>query len=284
MITDAETNFVYFSELLRQKPDYRLFHEQLISILQKHNIQYNYLDETRDIWCRDYMPIQVNKERFVEFRYDPDYLLNFQDRSSKTYPDIVCDSLALKTLKSDIVLDGGNVIRGRNCVILTDKVLYENKLHYNTDHLIGKLSELFEVDKVILIPWDKSEPFGHADGMLRLIDDNHVLINGYFSDYNLRFKKAFFGALDKNQLGYTEIKFNVDKSDEGRNWGYINFLQMENLLIIPSFGIDEDDQALDQISQAFPGYANKGQIETLESNSIIQHGGVLNCVSWNISA
>ena len=59
---------------------------------------------------------------------------------------------------------------------------------------------------------------------------------------------------------------------------------MENLLIVPSFGIDEDDQALEQISLAFPDYANKGQIETLDSNSIIQHGGVLNCVSWNISA
>ncbi len=283
MITDSMTNFVWFSDLLRQKPEYRLFHEQLISILEKHHIRHDYLDETRDIWCRDYMPIQVSRDKFVEFRYDPDYLLNLQDRNSKTYADLVCETMGLKPLKSDILLDGGNVIRGTNCVVLSDKVLFENKLHYTPDRLTGKLSELFEVDKVILIPWDKSEPFGHADGMLRFIDDDHVLINGYFREYDLKIRNAFFGALEKNHLGFTELNFNVEKSDECRNWGYINFLQMENLLIVPCFGIAEDSQALAQISQAFPAYAAKGQIVTLDSNSIIEHGGVLNCVSWNIA-
>ena len=59
---------------------------------------------------------------------------------------------------------------------------------------------------------------------------------------------------------------------------------MENLLLVPQFGIKEDEQALDQISKAYPEYAAKRQIETLDSNAIIKHGGVLNCVSWNISA
>jgi hypothetical protein len=53
MITDAETNFVYFSGLLKSEPKYQSFNEQLIAILAKHKIKYDYLPGTRDIWCRD---------------------------------------------------------------------------------------------------------------------------------------------------------------------------------------------------------------------------------------
>ncbi|MDD3742240.1 MAG: agmatine deiminase family protein [Lentimicrobiaceae bacterium] len=108
------------------------------------------------------------------------------------------------------------------------------------------------------------------------------IINGYFRDYDPKFRNSFYGALDKNGLGFTELKFNCKKPDEDLNWGYINYLQMENLLLVPQFGIDEDRQALEQISLTFPEYVVKGKIETLDSSSIIQHGGVLNCVSWNI--
>ncbi|MBU2552933.1 MAG: agmatine deiminase family protein [Bacteroidetes bacterium] len=282
MITDAQTNFVWFSELLRRKPEYQLFNEQLTAILQRYRIAHDFLQETNDIWCRDYMPIQVNQDKYVEFRFDPDYLLSKKWRSYKTYADLVCETMGLKVVKSDILLDGGNVIRGGNWAILTDKVVVENRLHYTSDRLIGKLTELFEVDKVILIPWDKTERYGHADGMIRFIDNSHVLINGYFRDYDPKFRNSFLGALDKNGLAFTELKFNCEKPNEDLNWGYINYLQMENLLLLPQFGIAEDRQALEQISLIFPEYAVKGQIETIDSNSIIRHGGVLNCVSWNI--
>lgn len=282
MITDIQTNFVWFSELLRRKPEYKLFYEQLTAILQKHQIAHDFLQETNDIWCRDYMPIQVNQDKYVEFRFDPDYLLSKKWRSYKTYADLVCDTMGLKVVKSDILLDGGNVIRGDTWAILTDKVVVENRLHYTPDMLIGKLTELFEVEKVILIPRDKSERFGHADGMIRFIDNCHVLINGYFREYDPRFRNSFYNALDENGLKFTELKFNCENPNEELNWGYINYLQMDNLLLVPQFGITEDRQALEQISLIFSEYADKGQIETLDSTSIIEHGGVLNCVSWNI--
>lgn len=57
---------------------------------------------------------------------------------------------------------------------------------------------------------------------------------------------------------------------------------MDKLLIVPQFDIQEDDQAVAQIKKAFPAYNAKGQIETINSLDVIQHGGVLNCASWNI--
>jgi agmatine/peptidylarginine deiminase len=283
MITDAQTNFVYFSELLRSSPEFKSFFAQLTNILDKHKISYGFLPETKDIWCRDYMPVQVSKSTFVEYRYDPDYLQSKKERSTKTYPDIVCDALSLNTIKTSIILDGGNVIKSDNKVILTDKVLVENKHQYTRDQLISILKTLFGVNDIIFIPWDKeNEEFGHADGMIRFIDENSVLINSYFREYSPKFKKAFFSARPDHNLDFMELDFNVSSPNEKLSWGYINYLQMKDLLLIPRFGIEEDQQALNKISQVFPEYAVKGQIEPIDASVIIKYGGVLNCISWNI--
>jgi agmatine/peptidylarginine deiminase len=108
------------------------------------------------------------------------------------------------------------------------------------------------------------------------------LINGYFKEYNPKFKKAFFSALSDHNLDYTELNFNVPSPNENLNWVYINYLQMKDLILVPQFGIEEDLQAFNQISQLFPEYAAKEQIETIDASVIIKYGGVLNCISWNI--
>jgi len=283
MITDAQTNFVYFSGLLKTNPAYETFTQKLTSILSKYHISYEFLEGTNDIWCRDYMPLQVEKNKFIEYRYDPDYLQAKKWRSLKTYPDIVCNKLGLKTIKSDLIIDGGNVIKSENCVILTDKVIVENKLKYTRNQIVSLLKDIFEVETIVLIPWDKeNEEFGHADGMIRFINENSVLINGYFKKYDLRFKDSFFGALKANNLEFVELNYNTSVAREELNLGYINYLQMKDLLLIPQFGIEEDEQALEQMKMIFPEYAEKEQIVTIDATSVIKEGGVLNCISWNI--
>jgi len=72
MITDNQTNTVYFSGLLPKKCP--ILNAHITEALKKHGIPYAYLSETKDIWCRDFMPIQIERERFVFYKYTPDYL------------------------------------------------------------------------------------------------------------------------------------------------------------------------------------------------------------------
>ncbi|MHC1773826.1 MAG: agmatine deiminase family protein [Lentimicrobium sp.] len=281
MITDAETNFVYFSGLLKSGPQYQSFHEQLIAILTKHKIDYDYLPETWDIWCRDYMPVQVARERFIEYRYDPDYLLDWKGRSIKTYPDIVCASIGLKTEKSDLILDGGNIIRWKDKVIMTDKVIPENAYHYRKEELLKNLEEAFQVNKIVLIPWNPKDEFGHADGMIRFVDGNTVLVDGYYRNQKSGIGEKLFRILKSHRLEAVPLEFSVNK-ESNHNWGYLNFLQLKDLMLVPQFGIEEDHQALDQIMKLFPEYAAKGNVDTIDAAVLIKDGGVLNCASWNI--
>ncbi len=281
MTTDAETNFVYFSGLLKNDLKYQAFHDQLIAMLANHKIAFDYLPETRDIWCRDYMPVQVEMDRFIEYRYDPDYLLDRKGRSIKTYPDIVCASIGLKTEKSDLILDGGNVIRWKDKVILTDKVIPENAYHYRKAELLKKLEETFQVNQVILIPWYPADKFGHADGMIRFVDGNTMLVDGFYQHEKTGIGEKLFRVLKSHRLEAVPLQFE-DKRESRYNWGYLNFLQMKDLLLIPQFGIEEDQQALDQFRKLFPEYATKEQIDTINANVLIKKGGVLNCASWSI--
>ena len=280
MITDFQTNKIYFSELLRAKHPETF--AQILEVLKSHNISPNFLPQTKDIWARDYMPIQVNENKFIEYCYDPDYLQPKSYRHLKSSPDIICNEIGLKTQKTDIVIDGGNVIKSTNHVILTDKVVVENREKYSKEKLLGLLQELFEVDNIVLIPWDKSEPYGHADGMARFIDDNTVLLQDYFQDYDTVFRKKLYGALEKAGLFYEELKFEGENINEN-SWSYINFLQTKDIILLPSFGIPEDDIAFEQIQNFFPDYVD-GRIYKIDMTDIVKEGGALNCISWTIKA
>jgi len=174
----------------------------------------------------------------------------------------------------DFALDGGNVVKSNNCLILTDKVVVENRLSYSKTELIKKLKIIFEVEKIILTPWDKKEKFGHSDGVLRFINNNTVLINEIYEyDTKLLYR------LKQNGIQYKFLRFNVNKRDK-RNWAYINFLQTKDLILIPKFEIDEDEQALEQIKRFYPDYAENDRITQIDMTKIVKYGGALNCITW----
>jgi agmatine deiminase len=281
MISDAQSNRVYFSQLLEDKPQYAAFSMDLKTILDKHRINYGFLPETLDIWCRDYMPAQTKANSFVQYRYEPDYLLSKKYRRTKTYPDLVCDRIGIQTCKTNIILDGGNIVKSKNKVIMTDKIIPENSPHFLKAELLSELRKLFEVDEIVFIPWFIEDEFGHSDGILRFIDEDHVLVDGYHKLSKSAYSEKLYKVLKMHHLKPVELNFNV-QYQSNKNWGYLNFLQMENLLLIPQFGIDEDEQALEQFKQYYPDYAAKSQIESIDASVLIKDGGVLNCASWNI--
>jgi len=248
-------------------------------------MQYDFLNNTRDIWARDYMPIQVSKDKFIEFRYDPDYLqgIGKERRAVKTYPDIVCDNLGIKTVKSDIILDGGNVIKSDNAVILTDKIVKENERTYGRDELIRELEILFETDEVILIPWDDEEYYGHSDGMVRFIDNDTVLFNWYYRTCDEYFRKSLLDPITEKGLNYEWLDLGLDSDKvDGYNWAYINFLQTEDLILVPEMGIKEDDIAFSRICEFYKSYADRGRIFQVDSRQVVEKEGALNCISWTI--
>jgi len=77
---------------------------------------------------------------------------------------------------------------------MTDKVLVENEELYKPIDLTDKLKQIFEVEKVVLIPWIKDDIYGHADGMVRFLDEQSLLVNDFSSErpsWQNEFERAF---------------------------------------------------------------------------------------------
>ena len=279
MIIDKQTDKVYFSEYMKDNKYVKDF-DEIQNVLDLFNVDYDFLPKTKDIWARDYMPIQISQNVFVEYQYKPDYLQNKKDIKFQTNPTEVCKALNIQTRKTNLIIDGGNIIKSKDCVILTDKALIENKELYTTEELfVTELKKVFKVKNVIIIPWDRHEKFGHADGMIRFINEKTVLMNGYLKEDKPM--QVIFDRLRENNIEWKFLEYNV-KEKSTKNWAYINFLQLKDLILVPKLGIEEDEQALEQIREYFAESYQSDKIRPVSVKTIIKGGGALNCISWNI--
>jgi agmatine/peptidylarginine deiminase len=267
MITDAQTQKVYFSSLLKH---YKCW-ETIASALQSHRIDFELSEHTRDIWIRDFMPIQLDESHYVGYLYSPDYLVE-QPEYVTNYED--CMPFRPAHLhKSRLRLDGGNVVKCDNRIIMVNKVINEN-VEWPLRTLIHELEEIFQAE-VVIVPWDPAEPYGHADGMVRYLGHGKVLINNYH-DYDVDLAKAVKGVL-RSHFEVEELRYGkLNQSND--TWAYLNYLQVGQVILIPQLNCQSDALALEQIAAHHPGC----EVIPIPMRSIVKQGGGMNCISWNV--
>ena len=272
MINDNQTNMVYIARGLSAFEPVCM---NLMSALDSNGIEVEFLPRTpspKHIWARDYMPIQLDKGRFPSYKYRPDYLKGY-DGYIPQYRRI-CSDLGLECIQTDIVLDGGNVVKCDSKVIMTDKILLENP-SWSRNELIAELERLLQAE-IVLIPWDRYEMFGHADGMVRFIGGDSILLNNY-ADFDPYLRERLLKALGPH-FSIAELHYGT-ALNKRFSWAYINFLQTENCIFIPGLGLPEDSLAAEQIQGFFP---DSTVIQIRDCQSLVLQGGALNCVTWNI--
>ena len=272
MITHFETNKVYFAQGLNSQ----VFENAAYSLVKAfHDSHVNWVKipcahSPQLIWVRDYMPVQVSKDRFIQFRYEPDYLME----NPEYKPDVHCilSQLGIDVCCSPINLDGGNIISCGDKVIMTDRIFKENP-QYSHDRLIEELTGLLEAEPV-LIPWDIFEEYGHADGMVRYMGADNVLLNNY-CDFDKALRKRLLAAL-KPHFNIAELHFGTFTDN---SWAYLNFLHVGQHIFVPMISDKLGEMAFRQITEAYP----KCQCHTVPNcESIVSEGGALNCTTWNI--
>jgi agmatine deiminase len=279
MVKGKETNTVYFSDKLLSDEHFTETCNALNDILDKHSINYDFLKSTKDIWCRDYMPIQTEKGKYVQFRYEPSYLKD--DLELQSDPKEVCAANSIKPQFSKINLDGGNVVNWSDRAIITDRVFAENPEYSSKNKLISEIEKLLEVE-IIVIPQIKSDMTGHADGMVRFVDRNTVLGNDREKEFKY-WKNGINKTLKEKGIDFIDIPFLDHKEKKFPDHAigcYVNYLEVENLIVLPIFETEKnkDQDAYDLFQKIFP----HRKIETINYNEIGVHGGLLNCTTWTI--
>ena len=273
MIQDYQTNMVYLAKGLKY---YKPVYTNLLKALEKEGIPFGFLPGTeskKHIWARDYMPIQINGNSYLRYVYSPDYLKGYEEYIPN-YQSIDKE-LHLNCNCTEIVIDGGNVIKCGNKILITDKIITENSARNKKNELLATLEKLLEAE-VVLIPWDRYDLYGHADGMVRYIEGNRVLLNNYV-DFDQYLRKRLLDALTPH-FEVEELHYDTPRPNK-YSWSYINFLQTEKCIFVPGLRIKEDNLAIEQIQSLYP---NHKVLRIDDCQDLVRDGGALNCISWNI--
>jgi agmatine deiminase len=86
-------------------------------------------------------------------------------------------------------------------------------------------------------------------------------------------------VLKENELILTELPCAMKEGQKTANELYINYLHVDNLVVVPQFGLNEDNDAFRTIQDEL-GKSNT--VVPFQAKVIAEDGGVLNCVSWTI--
>ena len=278
LITDNFVNKLYLSALL--KDGHAGFIRRFERILQEQQIEFQYLENTLDIWCRDYMPVQLDRDNLMQFRYDPCYLKYKKYRATKTIGTEALPEEVGFADECDIVLDGGNVVSCGEKVIVSEVIFRDNP---GRDHgaLIKELEGLFR-HPVIVIPRIPGDFTGHADGMVRYYKKGVVLINNYSELVSVNSKRIAGRLLSiLREAGLTTVTvpyYPNENTNYTSAYGcYINFLRFGETVFLPSFASKKQDAyVLAFFKELFPS------VVPVPSREIAAKGGLLNCITWTV--
>lgn len=269
---------VYFSSALSRYPDLL---DEAASFLKENGVTVKLVEGTKNIWIRDWACLQIG-DHFVKFRYIPD----------KKYPQLkVLPSCyeQFDPIHSNVILDGGNVVKRGDKAILTKKVLKDNP-----GLNISKLEKLLEAE-ITLIPIEPYAPIGHSDGICHFLPNGSILTNNYQTPqkYYREYYKRLLGVLKGfsielfpcayskcPQMTLKEFRRQYpDGDDFNPAFGcYINYLEVGNVILLPKFEIVEDEEALTKIKHLYPEY----KVKQIDCSDLSMEGGVLRCISWNL--
>ena len=277
MISDRDADVVYVSDRLATA------HPSLASglreVLAHHGIALMEIRGTRDIWCRDYMPVPVGDGEFVRFRYAPDYLKGHEHLITRPgnvgpIPEVG------RCVDSDIVLDGGNVVRWASRCVVTDKVYRENP-GVGRAGLRDRLREALRVEDLIVIPNEPYDVIGHADGAVRFLDERLVVINDGSATAQW-YAERLRSVLKRYGIEWIELPYRpeevVHRGIPSAVGCHANFLMVRGLVVVPTYGRAEDGEALRVIEENTGGMA----VVPLDCTDLARGGGVLNCLTWTV--
>lgn len=254
---------IAFAKLLTERHP-RMW-ERIEEALVGQGIGYTLIEGCKDIWVRDFMPLRLKDGKFLSYEYAPNYL--------SSYPNLRTQC-PRGDVELGLVLDGGNFVRFGKRAMMCEKIFSENP-SLSRDEIISRVKERAGIEELIILPKVAYDRYGHSDGMARWISGDEILINDFSNE-----SEKFLASLSQALRGYRarSLKYSEEFWKQ-YNWGaYLNFVEIENILLLPTYGIPEDKRVIERFEEIFE---NKLVIP-IECKEIIKRGGALHCVSAEV--
>jgi len=278
---------IFFSRLLKEH--YPHIAREIEQKLGEVRIKPKWLDHTNDIWLRDFMPLQLNETYFAHYTYYPDYLMRgIENIASITNPIRLEQRLLVQkgkvVVNIPLIMDGGNAILTDRHIIMTEKVLVENKRdeieQSNVNAIKNQLRKKTKLEP-LFITWDKAEKYGHSDWLVRYLGGptNIVLV----SNVEELTKTVTESAIERLQeVGGYDIQVFTLEAPTKNSWAYLNYVQIGKYVLMPTVAEEHNDkEAEEKLREFFKLAGQDVEILTIDCQDLIKAGGALHCISWN---
>lgn len=279
-------NTIYFSRKLKEQ--YPHIAREIETKLKEEGVKPKWLDQTNDIWARDYMPLQIYDTYFIHYTYYPDYLMHsLEDRASITNPIrleqkvLICEGKEVVNLP--LILDGGNAVITDRHVIMTEKVLAENcRDRYSNENAVSNQIRKKMKLEPLFIHWNKKEKYGHTDWLVRYLGGpTNMVIVATNEEMTMDASISAIRKLSEAQC-YDVREFKLDNPTLN-SWAYLNYVQINNIVLMPTVAEPINDaNAKEKLSRLFKEANQEVKIITIDCQDLIKAGGALHCISWNI--
>ena len=234
-----------------------------------------HVSDVADIWIRDFGTVDTITE--VKFDYKPQYLTN---DDSIWIDDSYRDWFAAKNLsskKSDLILDGGNLVfNGKDKAVTTVRV-FEDNPQYSESEIDSMLKDLLQVTEIAYLPEEEGDITGHSDGMVMWAESDKLLVN----EYQEPFRSQVLLELEESfsDIEIVEIPY-VLHNELWRDWPsacgyYLNSLVTDDYIYVPIYGLEEDQQVLDLIQSQ-----TSKQVVSIDASNVCFMGGSVRCLTW----
>ena len=261
---------------------------------------YLYPCETNDIWARDHGPITVETSegfKLLDFKFNGwgqkhTYVLDDQITKSlfaqNAFP---CATLE----QQDWVLEGGSVeTDGRGTLLTTESCLLNENRNPNLEpeEIEQRLKDAFGIRKINWLHYGQlagDDTDGHIDTLARLCPNNVIVYTACDDEQDehyaeLKKMEAELNTFtDADDQPYRLLPLpwpSAVVNDNGQRLPatYANFLIINEAVLVPIYGQPTDEDALEVITQAFPGFDILG----IPSSILIEHGGSLHCITMQL--
>jgi agmatine deiminase len=255
-----------------------------------------FIHPTNDAWCRDHgpafliNPLAEQKKVIVDWNYNAWGGKYPPFDKDDIIPTLIANHFQLPVYHPGIIMEGGSVEFNGKGTLLTSAccLLNENRNpHLKKEQLETYLQDFYGVEQILWVDEGivGDDTDGHIDDTVRFVNEDTVLTvvennkqdeNYELLQQNLR-QLQQMRLLNGKQLNVIELPMPdaVIFEDQRLPASYANFYISNKHVIVPVYNCDNDDKALQIISDCF----KDREVVGIDSTEIIWGLGSFHCLS-----
>lgn len=257
--------------------------------------------ETNDTWVRDYGPqllLGNNEYQYLDLEFNA-WGEQFAYRLDNLFSESLFNIAASEQCqyhRTPLVIEGGNLEFDNNATLLTNIACIKRNMqkeNINNEELIDSIKHELSVKRVLTVdvpPLSGDDTGGHIDTLARFIDDNTIVYAACHDPDHPNHSCLLLLLSQLKILKTTQGKpyrlipvllpknlIELDKNTFAPA-SYINFLFINDTVLLPLYDDEHDQLALDIFNDACPNRKVIG----INAKSLIKQFGSLHCSTLHI--